>query len=79
MMGPAAVSPLLYDTSDYMIMVGLGIAHGARILDFNTGYAYAEDRLVTPADQVNFPGRYQLETPLGLTVGATYGFGSEAT
>jgi len=58
MIEPSAVSPLLYDTSDFMIMLGLGIVKGPWRIDSNVGYAIMDDRLVTAADQESFPGRY---------------------
>jgi hypothetical protein len=78
MIEPSAVTPFMYDASDYMVMIGLGVAHGAWMLDFNTGYAYMDDRLVTPAQQTNFPGRYRMEPAVGTTLGVTYRFGQGA-
>jgi long-subunit fatty acid transport protein len=78
MIEPSAVSPLLYDASDFMVMLGLGIVQGHWTIDTNVGYAIMEDRLVTTADQANFPGRYQLEASPGITVGVTYRFAAAA-
>ncbi len=68
MMEPSALSPLLYDATDTML--GIGVAHGRWTIDANVGYGFMEDRLVTPAEQPFFPGRYQLEST-GFTIGAT--------
>jgi long-subunit fatty acid transport protein len=77
MIDASAVSPLLYDTSDFMVMLGLGIAYGNWLIDANVGYGYMEDRLVTSADQRAFPGRYELDSSPGITVALTYRLGPE--
>ncbi len=76
MIEPSAVSPLLYDTSDSEVGVGLEIVHGRWAIDSAVGVGYMEDRWVTPADQKMFPGRYQMETSPGITVALTYHFGT---
>ncbi|MBI5506068.1 MAG: outer membrane protein transport protein [Deltaproteobacteria bacterium] len=78
MIEASSVSPLLYDTTDFMMMIGLGIVHGHWGIDANVGYAFMEDRQVTTADQTSFPGRYQLEASPGVTIGFTYRFDAEA-
>jgi long-subunit fatty acid transport protein len=75
MIEPSSVSPLLYDTSDFMMMIGLGVVHGQWVIDTNVGYAIMDDRVVTTADQASFPGRYQLEASPGITIGVTYRLG----
>ncbi|MBI4515455.1 MAG: outer membrane protein transport protein [Deltaproteobacteria bacterium] len=72
MMEASALSPLLYDTTDSMAMLGIGVAHGRWTIDANVGLGIMEDRVVTTADQPLFPGRYQLESSPGFTVGVTY-------
>ncbi len=75
MMEASALSPLLYDTTDFMMMLGLGIAQGPWLIDANVGYAIMNDRLVTTADQANFPGKYEIEASPGITISTTYRFG----
>lgn len=77
MMQASSLSPLLYDTTDFAMMIGLGIAQGHWLIDANVGYAIMNDRLVTTDDQAIFPGRYQIETSPGITISATYRFGAE--
>jgi long-subunit fatty acid transport protein len=77
MIEASAVSPLLYDASDSIINIGLGIVNGQWTIDLMLGYAYTEDRLVTLADQQAFPGRYQMETSPGMSVALTYHFGAD--
>jgi long-subunit fatty acid transport protein len=72
MMEASALSPLLYDATDTEFGVGLGIAHGRWMIDFNTGIALMEDRLVTTADQMSFPGRYELQSSPGVSISVTY-------
>ncbi len=79
MIEASALKPTLYDTNDYMLMVGLGIMKGPWRFDFNTGYAYTDDRWVAPSDQPYYPGRYEIHAPVLVSIGATYRFGEEAT
>ena len=76
MMQPSALSPLLYDTTDFMVMVGIGLAQGHWLIDANVGYAIMNDRMVTTADQANFPGKYEIEATPGITIATTYRFGA---
>ncbi len=78
MMQASALSPLLYDATDSMFSLGLGVAHGGWTIDSNVGFAFMEDRLVTAADQMSFSGRYQLESSPGVSVSVTYRFDTAA-
>jgi len=77
MIEPSAVSPLLYDSTDSMINIGLGIVYGRWTIDSTVGFAYMEDRLVTPTDQKTFPGRYEMESSPGIIIALTYHFGAD--
>jgi len=74
MMEASALSPLLYDTSDSMLMLGLGVAHGRWTIDASVGFAVMEDRLVSPTDQALYPGRYQIESSPGVSISVAYRF-----
>lgn len=75
MMEGSSLSPLLYDTSDVMPMVGGEIDSGSWTYSFDIGWMFTEDRQVTAQDQVNFPGRYRLRNLIGGGMAVTYRFG----
>ena len=60
MMEPSALSPLLYDTSDWLFSIGLGARAGHLDVDFVVGVPLIEDRVVTPDENPLFPGRYDI-------------------
>jgi hypothetical protein len=76
MMEASALSPLLYDTSDTMPMLGAGVTSGPWTFDFAFGYTKTEDRRVTVRDQTTFPGRYRFRSDVGALATATYRFGA---
>ncbi|OFV88866.1 MAG: hypothetical protein A3J75_05645 [Acidobacteria bacterium RBG_16_68_9] len=78
MMEASSLSPLLYDTTDTGFGVGLGIVHDRWTIYVNTGIALMEDRLVSTADQLLFPGRYELESSPGVSVAVAYRFPTAA-
>ncbi len=76
MIEASALRPTLYDSSDFMLMLGLGVNLKPWQVDMQLGLGKGEDRVVTEADQTFFPGRYQLESGIGGGITATYSFGA---
>lgn len=74
MIEKSAVRPTLYDTTDLMFMAGVGFERGRWKLDVVTGVVDLQDRNVTPSDQLAFPGEYEMSSPWGFGVMATYRF-----
>lgn len=59
MMEPSALSPLIYDTSDWLFGLGLGARVQSLEVDVVVGMPIIEDRVVTAEENPSFPGRYQ--------------------
>ena len=58
-MEPSALSPLIYDTSDWLFGLGLGARVQSLEVDVVVGMPIIEDRVVTAEENPSFPGRYQ--------------------
>jgi len=61
MMEPSALSPLLYDNTDWLFSIGLSARVERFEVDIVGGRALVEDRVVTSAKNPIYPGRYQLD------------------
>jgi len=72
MIEASALRPTLYDTSDIMLMLGLGLSFDRWTVDVQTGFGHADDRVVTAQDQTFFPGRYHLDS--GIEIGVTFSY-----
>lgn len=69
MIEEGSISPLLYDTSDFLYGGGLGATFGRWSLDLQAGSSFMEDRLASASANPVFPGRYQIESEVfGVTL-----------
>lgn len=75
MMEPSALSPLLYDTTDVMLMLGIQTEAGPWVFALNIGGDRMEDRRVTAQENPRFPGKYQFKADIGGGAAITYRFG----
>jgi len=60
MMEPSALSPLLYDTTDWLLSIGLGARVRHLDIDVVVGAPVIDSRKVTAAENPAFPGRYDI-------------------
>lgn len=58
MMEPSSISPLIFDTTDILVGVGLGAEFDPWTVHLVGGLPFIEDRTVSPAVNPAFPGRY---------------------
>jgi len=77
MIEASALRPTLYDTSDVMLMLGFGFTFDQWTIDAQTGFAHADDRVVTSQDQTSFPGRYHLDSGVEVGVTVSYAFAAQ--
>lgn len=63
-----ALSPMMYDHDNDMIMAGYEVDFDTWRLGFTTGYAKNKERNVSMADNPMFPGTYKSTSPLSLGV-----------
>jgi long-subunit fatty acid transport protein len=56
--GDKGVSPLLFDTSDTRVALGLGLDLDPWSIDFMIGHAFENSRTIGPERALIFPGRY---------------------
>jgi len=65
------VSPLLFDTDDAKIAVGLGRRFDHWVLDVMAGYAVRAERTIPRATALVLPGKYSMGGAV-LIIGLTY-------
>ncbi len=63
-----ALSPMMYDHDNDMVMAGYEVDLGTCRLGLTTGYARNKDRHVSAADNPMFPGTYKSTSPLSFGV-----------
>ncbi len=68
MIPDSAVSPMMYDHDNDMIMAGYETDFETWRLGFTTGYAKNVGRNVSVADNPMFPGRYRSKSPVSVGV-----------
>lgn len=61
MMEGSSLSPLLYDTSDVIFSLGLGVRFDPWSVDVVVGDSISQDRNVGAGENPRFPGTYQLQ------------------
>jgi long-subunit fatty acid transport protein len=69
--GSKGVSPLLFDTDDAKIAIGLSRRFDHWVLDVMAGYAVGAERSIPPSTALVFPGKYSMEGAV-LIMGLTY-------
>jgi long-subunit fatty acid transport protein len=74
MMEDSALTPLLYDTADTMLMLGGETESGPWVFTVNVGGDWMEDRTVSSADNPRFPGTYKFKADIGGGATITYRF-----
>lgn len=78
MIGPTSLSPLLYDTADTYMGLGVGIrATRQWTIDGTLSKGFSDDRTVSAAQNPSFPGRYSLDT-VALNFMITYHFAADS-
>ena len=74
MMEDSALTPLLYDTADTMLMLGGETESGPWVFSLNVGGDWMEDRTVSSAENPRFPGTYKFKADIGGGGTITYRF-----
>ncbi len=70
--GTDGVNPLIWDTDDAKISVGLRRSFDHWVVDLMAGYSLPESRLVPPATALALPGKYSNEGGTVVMVGLMY-------
>lgn len=72
MITDSAVSPMMYDNDNDMVMAGYEVDFDTWRLGFTTGYVRNKDRQISVADNPNFPGTYKSSMPISPGVRVTW-------
>jgi long-subunit fatty acid transport protein len=68
MIADSAVSPMMYDHDNDMIMAGYEMDFDTWRLGFSTGYLKNKDRTISVAANPNYPGTYKSSSPVSVGV-----------
>ena len=71
-MKDSALMPMMFDNENGMLMMGYEIDYGPALVGFNVGFTSVKSRRVDEEDNMEFPGKYDVDADMSAGLHLTW-------